>query len=47
MLGGAEASADTKLEKALQDDPNLIALAILPVKGEAALGLSARCYQPR
>ncbi|MEJ7615775.1 MAG: HD domain-containing phosphohydrolase [Pyrinomonadaceae bacterium] len=34
ILNGAGASADTKLEKTLQEDPNLMALAILPVKGE-------------
>src|SRR5436853_2470356 len=30
----ADAGYDTRLQKSLQDDPNLIALAICPIKGE-------------
>src|SRR5690349_22564587 len=29
-----DAGSDTRLQKTLQDDPNLIALAICPVRGE-------------
>lgn len=40
-LGEAETNADYRLEKTLRDDPNLIALAILPTKGEPR-----RAFQP-
>src|SRR2546423_6983422 len=36
-----DARADTRLQKTLQDDPNLIALAICPVRGEVH-----RAFQP-
>ena len=37
-----DAKSDTRLQKTLQDDPNLIALAICPVQGEIH-----RAFQPR
>src|SRR5205823_11719731 len=37
----ADAGYDSRLQKSLQDDPNLIALAICPVKGEVH-----RAFQP-